>query len=93
MFLQLTVFILLISLIDLLTSDWISEVHKDLENKHGLANLALRSIIRTDLELCSLSAKLGLHENIQIVLLVCIVLVPFFLYIIKVSTIIVVKFI
>jgi len=61
-------------------------VHKNLENKHGLVSLGLRSILRADLELCNLSVKLGLHDNIQIVLLICVVLVPFFLYIIKVST-------
>lgn len=83
---QLTVIILVISLIDLFTSDWAPEVHQGLENQYGLANLALRSILRMDLELCNLSAKLGLHDNIQIVLLVCVFLVPFFLYIIKVST-------
>lgn len=63
-FLHLTVFILVISLIDLVTSDWVSEAHKRFENENNLAKLALRSILRADLELCNLSAKLGLHENI-----------------------------
>lgn len=63
-FLHLTVFILVISLIDLVTSDWVSEAHKRFENENNLAKLTLRSILRADLELCNLSAKLGLHDNI-----------------------------
>jgi hypothetical protein len=74
-----------ISLVDLITSDWVNEAHKGLENDHSLLKVGLRSILRADLELCHLSSKLGLHDNIQVVLLVCVVLIPVFLYTIKVS--------
>ena len=81
---QLTVFLLAVSLIDLFTSDWVAEAHQSLENDNSLVKLGLRSFLRADLELCHLSAKLGLHDNIQVVLLACLTLIPLFLYTIKV---------
>lgn len=83
-FFQLTVVVLSISLIDLLTSDWIAEAHQGLDNEQSLVKIGIRSMLRVDLELCNLSAKLGLHDNIQVVLLVCILIVPLLLYVIKV---------
>lgn len=83
-FMQLTVFLLAVSLIDLFTSDWVAEAHQSLENDNSLVKLGLRSFLRADLELCHLSAKLGLHDNIQVVLLACLILIPLFLYTIKV---------
>lgn len=85
--LHLTVVIFLVSLVDLLTSDWVVEAHQNLDSEKSVVRLITKTLLRIDLQICVISEKLSIHENIDVALILSLLLILFCLYAIKVRNI------